>query len=291
MPKNVVPEQERRRRRPTKQGVVLSEALIVETALRMLREHGAAGLSARRLGIALGADASAVYRYFRGMDELTLALGDELMRRALSTQQPPATPLNTAPLNTALPKAALPKAALPTDWREDLFRLGLRIHAVYLEHPQAAVLTASRVSGRANELAADEAILSTLRSAGFPDEAAVRIYHVFIDQCLAFAALDAAALVLPAPALESDQRMWAATYAHLPESTHPNLSATAPLLARRMNDSAYPDALRLILNAAAAELHQHQHVTDMPAPATSPAPKSSPPDAAPTHAGSELSPP
>ena len=237
MPKNVVPEPERRRRRPTKKGVVLSESLIVETALRMVREHGPAGLSARRLGLALGADASAVYRYFRGMDELTLALGDELMRRALAGWHPATEPADC-------------------DWREDLYRLGLRIHAVYLEHPQAAVLTASRVSGRANELAADEAILATLRNAGFPDEAAVRIYHVFIDQCLAFAALDAAALVLPAPALESDQRMWAATYARLPKSTHPSLSATALLLARRMNDSAYPDALRLTLTAAASELPQ-----------------------------------
>lgn len=229
MPKNVVSEQQRRRRRPTKQGVVLSETLIVETALRMVREHGAEGLSARRLGLALGADASTVYRYFRGMDELTLALGDELMRRALAGW------------------------TATGDWRADLRRLGLRIHAVHLEHPQAAVLTASRVSGRANELAADEAILGALRAAGFPDEAAVRVYHVFIDQCLGFAALDAAALVLPAPALESDQRMWAATYAHLPPDTHPHLSATAPLLARRMNDSAYPAALDMLLAAAAAE--------------------------------------
>lgn len=247
MPKNVVPEQERRRRRPTKQGVVLSEDLIVETALRMLREHGADGLSARRLGLALGADASAVYRYFRNMDELTLALGDELMRRALAGWR------------------------AEGDWRTDLYRLGLRIHAVHLAHPQAAVLTASRVSGRANELAADEAILAALRGAGFPDEAAVRIYHVFIDQCLAFAALDAAALVLPAPALESDRRMWSATYAHLPEATHPNLSSTAPLLARRMNDSAYPDALRLVLRAAEAELAE-------PADSAEPPESSEPPE-------------
>jgi hypothetical protein len=48
--------------------------------------------------------------------------------------------------------------------------------------------------------------------------------------------------------------VWSATYAHLPESTHPNLSSTARLLARRMNDSAYPDALRLLLRAAEAEL-------------------------------------
>lgn len=230
MAKNVVAEADRRRRRPTKQGVVLSERLIVETALRMVHEHGSSGLSARRLGLALGADASTVYRYFRGMDELTLALGDELMRRVRAGWQPVG------------------------DWRADLRALGLRIHTVYLAHPQAAVLTASRVSGRANELAADEAILAALRGAGFSDAAAVRIYHVFIDQCLAFAALDAAALVLPAPALESDRRMWRATYAHLPEATYPNLSATAPLLAERMNDSAYPLALEMILDSAEAEL-------------------------------------
>jgi len=230
MPKTVVAEADRRRRRPTKRGVVLSERLIVETALRMVREHGAAGLSARRLGLALGADPSTVYRYFRGMDELTLALGDELMRLVLA------------------------EFRTTGDWREDLNQLGLGIHRVYLEHPQAAVLTASRVSGRTNELAADEEILAALRGAGFPDGVAVRIYHVFIDQCLAFAALDAAALVLPEPALESDQRMWRATYAHLPERTHPHLSATATLLAKRMNDSAYPAALKMVLDSAAAEL-------------------------------------
>ena len=38
VPKPVVPEEKRRRRRPTKSGTVLSERLIVETALRMLRE-------------------------------------------------------------------------------------------------------------------------------------------------------------------------------------------------------------------------------------------------------------
>ncbi|MBR7835417.1 TetR/AcrR family transcriptional regulator C-terminal domain-containing protein [Actinospica durhamensis] len=230
MAKTVVAEADRRRRRPTKQGVLLSEELIVETALRMVREHGAAGLSARRLGLALGADASAVYRYFRGMDDLTLALGNELIRQALAGW------------------------SARGDWFEDLYRLGLRIHAAYLAHPQAAVLTASRVSGGASELAVDEAILGSLREAGFPDPEAVRVYHVFIDQCLAFAALDAASLVLPEPALASDRGIWRSTYAQLPSSTHPHLAATAPLLAERMNDSAYPAALRMVLESAAARL-------------------------------------
>ncbi|GAA2746920.1 TetR/AcrR family transcriptional regulator [Kitasatospora cinereorecta] len=230
MAKQVVPESDRRRRRPTKQGAVLSERLIVETALRMLREHGAGGLTARRLGAALGADPSTLYRYFTGMDDLTLAIGEELIGRALSGW------------------------TATGDWRPDLRELGLRIHRAYLAHPHAAVLTASRVSGRPRELEADEAILRVLRTAGFPDPAAVRIYHAFIDQSLAFAALDAAALALPAAARASDEDMWESTYAHLPADTHPHIAATAPLLAARMKDSAYPAALDMLLDSAGLQL-------------------------------------
>ncbi|MCI3242310.1 MULTISPECIES: TetR/AcrR family transcriptional regulator [Streptomyces] len=231
MPKPVVPEEKRRRRRPTKSGTVLSEALIVETALRMLREHGSAGLTARRLGLALDADPSTLYRYFRGMDDLTLAIGDALIGQALDGWAPTG------------------------EWRTDLRAVGLRIHAAYLARPQAAVLTTSRVSGRANELAADEAVLEILRSAGFPPADTVRIYHAFIDQTLAFAALDAASLTLPSAALRADEAVWRSTYARLPRTTHPRIAETAPLLAARMTHSAYPTALDMLLDSASAQLN------------------------------------
>ncbi|MDH2391139.1 TetR/AcrR family transcriptional regulator [Streptomyces sp. HNM0663] len=230
MPKRVVPEPARRRRRPTKNGAVLSESLIVETALRMLRVHGSAGLTARRLGTALGADPSTLYRYFRGMDDLTLAIGDALIGRAVQGWR-----------GTG-------------DWHADLRDLGLRIHSAYLEHPQAAVLTANRVSGRRHEIDADELILGILRDAGFRDADAVRFYHAFIDQTLAFAALDAASLALPDEARSADEEVWQATYARLPAETHPHIAAVAPLLVADMNLSAYPTALELLLNSAAARL-------------------------------------
>ncbi|MFC5824273.1 TetR/AcrR family transcriptional regulator [Nonomuraea insulae] len=230
MAKRVVPEAGRRRRRPTKRGQVLTHELIVETALRMLREHGAAGLTARRLGLALGADASTVYRYFRGMDDLILAIADELFRHAMADWAPTG------------------------DWRADLRGLGLRIHHAYQAHPQAAALTASRVTGRPNEVASDETILGVLRGAGFADGDAVRIYHAFIDQSLAFAILDASTLALPQASREADEEVWRDTYAHLPARTHPNIAATAPLLVARMNSSAYPTALDMLLSSAAAQL-------------------------------------
>src|SRR5690606_24624640 len=127
MAKPVVPEEKRRRRRPTRSGRVLSEQLIVETALRLLREHGSTGLTARRLGLALDCDPSTLYRYFRGMDDLTLAIGDALVGRALQGWR------------------------RTGEWLEDLRGMGLRIHDAYVSHPQAAVLTAARVTGRRSE--------------------------------------------------------------------------------------------------------------------------------------------
>ncbi|MFF3399561.1 TetR/AcrR family transcriptional regulator [Streptomyces sp. NPDC002659] len=240
MAKPVVPEEARRRRRPTKHGAVLSEQLIIETALRMLREHGSAGLTVRRLGTALGADPSTLYRYFSGIDDMTLAIGDVLVGRAVAGWK-----------STG-------------DWRADLRELGLRIHAAYLGHPQAAVLTASRVSGRAHEVAADETILGVLRTAGFTDADAVRIYQAFIDQTLAFAALDAASLALPAAAREADEKVWRATYARLPATTHPHIAATAHLLVARMNHSAYPTALDMLLDSASAQLGSTARTTKPP---------------------------
>ncbi|BBC98485.1 TetR/AcrR family transcriptional regulator [Streptomyces griseofuscus] len=230
MPKKVVPETERRRRRPTRQGTVLSERLIVRTALRMLHEHGASGLTARRLGAALGADPSTLYRYFAGLDGLTRAIGEELMGRALDSWTPTGT------------------------WRADLRALGLAIHASYLAHPHAALLTASRVTGRPREIAVDETILGLLRGAGFDDADAVGVYHAFIDLALAFAALDAGALAIKDEVREADEEVWTSTYARLPAETHPHIAATAHLLAERMNLSAYPVVLDTLLGQAEARL-------------------------------------
>ncbi|ANZ20425.1 transcriptional regulator, TetR family [Streptomyces noursei ATCC 11455] len=230
MAERVVPEPQRRRRRPTRQGVVLSRQLIVDTALRLVAQHGAEALTVRRLGAALGADPSAIYRYFRNTDDLLLALADELIGRAQHGWRPTG------------------------DWRADLREIGLRIHRAYQAHPQAALLAAHRTTGRTHETRAVEAILGVLRRAGFPDPEAVRVYHAFVDQSLGFAALDAAALALPAAAQAADREVWQADYGRLPADTHPHIAATASRLAAEMRRSGYPYALELLLEAVAARL-------------------------------------
>lgn len=209
---------------------MLSRQLIIDTALRLIGQHGADALTVRRLGASLGADPSAVYRYFHSTDDLLLAVADELIGHAQAGWRPTG------------------------DWRADLRAIGLRIHAAYLAHPQAALLAAHRTTGRANEVAAVEAILGVLRRAGFPDPEAVRIYHAFVDQSLGFAALDAAPLALPSAAQRADLEVWQASYARLDATTHPNIAATARLLTADMPLSGYPYALELLLDAAEARL-------------------------------------
>ncbi|MFJ3905499.1 TetR/AcrR family transcriptional regulator [Streptomyces sp. NPDC090025] len=230
MAERVVPEDRRQRRRPTKHGTVLSERVIVETALRLVSQHGADALSVRRLGAALGADPSAVYRYFRNTDDLLLALADEMVGLAQANWR------------------------ATGDWRADLRDIALRIHAAYLAHPQVAALAAHRTTGREHETRAVEAILGVLRTAGFPDPEAVRIYHAFVDQALAFAALDAAAQALPTAAREADEQVWHEAYGRLAADTHPHVAATFPLLAADMRDSGHPFALELLLDAVGARL-------------------------------------
>ncbi|MFF0228408.1 TetR/AcrR family transcriptional regulator C-terminal domain-containing protein [Streptomyces sp. NPDC004629] len=136
-------------------------------------------------------------------------------------------------------------------------RAGLAVQALaaaYVAHPQAALLTANRVTGRAHELAADEAVLDILRTAGFPVADTVRVYQAFIDQTLAFAALDAASLALPSDFQRADEATWSSLYARLPATTHPRIAEAAPLLATRMLTSACPVALDMLLDSAAHHL-------------------------------------
>ncbi|MCV7159719.1 TetR/AcrR family transcriptional regulator [Mycolicibacterium brisbanense] len=226
-------ESPRRRRRQTNQGVLLSEQVIVEAALRVLQYHGAAGLTVRRLGVALGADPSALYRYFRGIEDVVLAITDELLRRVAEGWEPGG------------------------DWREAMRELGLRVHRVYVEHPQAGVLAASRVTGGPHEIQVIETVLGLLRNAGFPDREAVDVYHAFIDQMLGFAALDAAFEALPVEHRQRDDSKWRDTYAQLPAETHPNIAATSRLLDESMRRSGCEPALDLLLDGIAARLKTH----------------------------------
>lgn len=223
---------ERRRRRPTKNGRVLSHEYIVQTALRLIEEHGADPLSVRRLGLALGADPSSVYKYFESADDLMLAVADELIGRTLAGWVP-----------TGM-------------WRDDLAELGRRMHAMAMAHPRASTLSSFRVTGRSHEIQAVETILGVLRGAGFSVAEAVRSYHVFVDQALAYGALDAACSVMSQSARTAQDQVWRSTYGRLPVETHPHIATCARSLAWAMEHSSYPAAMHMLLSFLDSRLQQ-----------------------------------
>ncbi|MDI3420056.1 TetR/AcrR family transcriptional regulator [Streptomyces luteolus] len=214
---------ERRRRRPTRSGVVLSEELIVDRALRLVEQHGPDALSVRRLGTALGCDPSAVYRYFHNTDDLLLALADRLIGEAMAGFEP------------------------GEDWVAGLREMAHRIHRCYRAHPRIAALAASRVTRRPHEFRAVDTGIGLLRRAGFDDATAVRHYAAFVDTVLGHAALDAAHLALAPERRAGDEVAWAEVYQSLPGEEYPQLAAVRrelPLMA----GGSFEGAVELLLS-------------------------------------------
>ncbi|GAB3690085.1 TetR/AcrR family transcriptional regulator [Corynebacterium nasicanis] len=225
-----MPPERRRRRRTTQSGAVLDEKTIVDTALRLLREGGQEGLSTRRLGRALGADHTAIYRYFRNMNELELALADELIARGTSTWH--ATGV----------------------WYEDLERWGLSAHAVYMDNPAAAQIAATRITGGDPELAGVEAIVSLLRDAGFPPGHAVMFYELFISQLLAYARWDSAKKLLPEEERKRDISRWKDIYGTVSPEDYPAITANVNVVGGLAGLDTYPRTLRILLATMRATL-------------------------------------
>ncbi|WP_460062634.1 TetR/AcrR family transcriptional regulator [Streptomyces sp. YKOK-I1] len=219
--------QERRRRRPTRSGVLLSEELIVATALRLIGEHGPEALSVRRLGTALGCDPTALYRYFHDTDDLVLAIADRIIGDAMEGFVP------------------------GEDWVAALREMARRVRAGYLAHPRAAAFASYRVTRRANEIRAVETGIGLLLAAGFGPADATRLYLTFIDTVLGHAAMDAAFLALPRGQREADHRAWSEVYQGLDPATHPALTTVRDELPA-MGDSSFEQAVDLLLEALTA---------------------------------------
>ncbi|MFI0779453.1 TetR/AcrR family transcriptional regulator [Streptomyces sp. NPDC021212] len=220
---------QRRRRRPTRSGTLLSAELIVDCALRLIGEHGPEALSVRRLGAALGCDPSAVYRYFHNTDDLLLAVADRIIGDSMDGFVP------------------------GPDWVASLREMALRVRDAYRAHPRAAVLASYRVTRRENEFRAVETGVGILVRAGFEPARALRLYLAFIDTVLGHAALDAAALALPPAQREGDSQASTRAYQTVSAESYPMLAAIREDL-YALAESSFEPALELMLSALAAQV-------------------------------------
>jgi AcrR family transcriptional regulator len=208
----------------TRSGSVLSADLIVDAAMHLVSEHGAAALSVRRLGTALGCDPTAVYRYFASMDALMLAVADRLIGHALANYQPGG------------------------HWKENLRSLARCTYEAYLAYPRVAIVVAARVTGGENETRIIDSVLGELRAAGFEGEQAVRLYRSFGDFILAFCAIDADYLARPAPEREADAQRWQDAYGNVNAAEYPNLAALGSIVVEHAGMSTFESCLALLLD-------------------------------------------
>lgn len=217
------------RRRPTRSGVVLEPDMIIDAALRLIEAPGGNALTVRRLGVELGADPSAIYRYFRGLDALLIAIADRLIGETLNGFEP------------------------GPDWSAALREMGERVHDSMLRHPRLALLRAIRFTAGPNELRADDIGIGLLLRAGFTPPDAVRHFSDFIDAVLSLAAMDAAE---QAPGQEqADAEALSRAYESLPAGEYPHLAAVREHLPQ-VTWSPFPGVLdKLILALVALAPH------------------------------------
>ncbi|GIE86083.1 TetR family transcriptional regulator [Actinoplanes regularis] len=204
--------------------MVLEPEMIIDAALRLIEAPGGNALTVRRLGVELGADPSAIYRYFRDLDALLIAIADRLISETLAGFEP------------------------GPDWKAALREMGRGVHDSMLRHPRLAQLRAIRFTAGPNELRADDIGIGLLLSAGFSAPDAVRHFRDFIDAVLSLAAMDAAEL---APGQEeADKEALARAYATLSPEDYPNLAAVRDHLPQ-ITASPFPGVLEKLISALA----------------------------------------
>ncbi|GAA4608988.1 AcrR family transcriptional regulator [Actinoplanes octamycinicus] len=219
------PAKARRGRPPS---TSLNQALILDTALAIVEEHGPDALTLRRLGTELGANHTAVLRHFSSKDEILLGLAERLIERAMDGFVPDA------------------------HWRPTLEALARRIRSVCLAHPALAALTATRVSRRAAAFQGADTVIRALRVAGFDDRDAARYYRALVDAALAVSSYEAATAALENTSREGDRLAWGREYLAASPTRYPDLAAVAPYLAQADDDDQFETILGLILDAVEA---------------------------------------
>jgi AcrR family transcriptional regulator len=184
-----VPTAGRRLPRATRPGLrrgSLTPERIVDASLELLDQQGVAGFSLPRLGRVLGADPTAVYRHFASKDDLVLAVADRLLEEAMAGMEPRAC------------------------WVDTVIEGTRRLRAVYLAHPAAASLSASRTTAGPGEMQAINFLIGAVLEAGFEGAEAVRIYRALGDFSLYWAGGEADFLALDERAQGTERAAWAA---------------------------------------------------------------------------------
>jgi AcrR family transcriptional regulator len=216
-------------RRPRRQRGSLTPELIVTESLRLLDAEGVSGFSLPRLGRALGADPTAVYRHFASKDDLVLAIADRLIADAMD-------------------------GLVPGDcWIETLTDSARRLRRTYRAHPAAASLSACRTTQRPAEMSVVDALIGAVLAAGFTGPAAARTYRALGDFALAWCGGEAAFLALDEQAQKNDRAAWTRAYLPVDPAEHPNIWQVRKDLPDVSDDEIFETVLSLLTTGLVAQ--------------------------------------
>ncbi|MEP7201955.1 MAG: TetR/AcrR family transcriptional regulator [Ilumatobacteraceae bacterium] len=207
----------------------LTPDIIVSAAIEVMGDVGFEQFSVRKLGDALDADPTAIYRHFRSKDELLRAMGDRSLAGVADD--------------------------LPTSsWRECVRELCIRIRTANLTHPALASLVRGAPPRHHNELQITETILRQLRDAGCDAELAAHAYHAVIELTIGSAAIDATMASMPPSDRDATYCEWRSDYANLDSTVFPRSVELASSLYPGTADRRFEFALDRLLDGLAAAL-------------------------------------
>lgn len=201
----------------------LTRELLVKESLRLLDTDGVTGFSLPKLGRALGADPTAIYRHFASKDDLVLAIADALMEEASAGLTP-------GPC-----------------WVGTLDEVARRIRRTYLAHPAAASLSSYRITQGPAEMRVVDMIIAAVLAAGFAGAEAATVYRAFGDFALFWSGGEAAILALDEKAQQADLNAWTRAYLVADRSMYPSIWRVREQLPGVADDEIFETSLSFML--------------------------------------------
>ncbi|MBL3699217.1 TetR/AcrR family transcriptional regulator [Leucobacter luti] len=180
----------------------LDQRTIVDAVLELASSEPQARITFKRLGEALGVDATAMYRHFRNKDELTRAALDRL-----------------AGIATADARAST------GDWHGRLERFVSRMAELSLEHPAIGAEWAMVDPVGPGDVASDEFILEMLSTAGLTGRDLITAYAAVSGFTLAQSAALAQEALVRRDTARDGSIPWISTFGSVDLASFPHVRA------------------------------------------------------------------
>jgi AcrR family transcriptional regulator len=201
----------------------LTRELIVKESLRLLDTDGVAGFSMPKLGRALGADPTAVYRHFASKDDLVLAIADYLIEVSMAGLEPQEC------------------------WIATLTDCSRRCRKTYQEHPAAASLSSYRTTAGPAEMRVINVLIDAVLKAGFEGAEAAVVYRAVGDFNLAWSGSEASFLALDERLQKNDLDAWNRAYLTVAQADYPATWQIREELPKVDEDEIYETILSIVL--------------------------------------------